>query len=147
MKDKTQEAASKLLELIGIESSVDVEETDDSINVTVNTEDTGLLIGRHGETISALELVLNQIVNREQTEWKRVVVDTGGYKQKQEEKLRELALNTAQKVKETGTPYSLYDLTSSQRSIIHTILSEDLEIITESEGEGRERKLVVSLRS
>jgi len=147
MKDKTQEAASKLLELIGIESSVDVEETDDSINVTVNTEDTGLLIGRHGETISALELVLNQIVNREQTEWKRVVVDTGGYKQKQEEKLRELALNTAQKVKETGTPYSLYDLTSSQRRIIHTILSEDLEIITESEGEGRERKLVVSLRS
>lgn len=145
--DKTQEEAQKLLDLIGVEGKVTVSEEDEAITATIDTEETGIIIGRHGETIAAFELLLNQIVNRDQEEWKRVIVDTGGYKQKQEDKLRELALGAAQKVKESGEPYSLYDLTSAQRRIVHMILSEDTSLVTESEGEGRDRRLIIKNRS
>lgn len=143
---RTQLEAQKLLEAIGVQGEIETKEEDEIISVTVNTEEIGILIGRHGETISAFELLLNQIINRGEEEWKRIVVDTGGYKQKQEEKLKEIALSAAQKVKETGNPYSLYDLTSAQRRIIHMILAEDDSIMTESQGEGRDRCLVVSAR-
>lgn len=145
-ENNIQEEAQKLLDLMGVVGTVSVSQEEESSVVTIETEETGIFIGRHGETISAFELLLNQIVNRGQTEWKRIIVDTGGYKQKQEEKLKEIALNAVARVKESGEPYSLYELTPSQRRIVHMVLADDPSIITESEGEGRERRLVIKLR-
>lgn len=146
---RIQEEAEKLLSLLGIEGKVAVTDNpkeDEPVEVSIETEDTGIFIGRHGETILSFELVLNQIINKNLEAWKRIVVDTGDYRTKQEERLKDIAQDAAERVKQSGEPYSLYDLNPSQRRFVHTILSEDPELTTESEGEGRERKLVVKLK-
>jgi spoIIIJ-associated protein len=145
--ENVQETASKLLDLLGIKGEIQVEEQDGAVVVQIDTEETGILIGRHGETISAFELILNQIVNRGVEEWQRVVVDTGDYRAKQEDRLRAMALEAADRVKETGEAYSLYDLTPAQRRYVHTVLAEDPKLLTESEGEDRDRHLVIKLRN
>lgn len=141
-----KETAEKFLELLGIEGKIEVSDQDETVVVHIDTEETGILIGRHGETISAFELLLNQIANRGVLEWQRIVVDTGDYRAKQEDRLKGLAEDAVLQVKETGEPYSLYDLTPAQRRFVHTTLSEDPSVLTESEGEGRDRRLVIKLR-
>jgi spoIIIJ-associated protein len=141
-----EETAKKLLDLLGIKGEIEVTESDDVKVVHIDTPETGILIGRHGETIAAFELILNQIVNRDAESWERLIVDTGDYRAKQEDRLKNLAESAAERVKETGEPYALYDLTPAQRRIVHTILAEDSSLITESEGEDRDRHLVIKLR-
>lgn len=143
-----QDQAQKLLDLLGIGGQVEVQDDSENEAVAVNitTDETGILIGRHGETIAAFQLLLNQIVQKETGEWQRILVDTGDYRTKQEDVLKNMALSAAQKVKESGNPYSLYDLTPGQRRYVHTVLAEDPQLLTESEGEGRERHLVIKPR-
>lgn len=143
-----QKEAEEILGLMGVKGQVSVSQQEDGVfRVVVETEETGLFIGKHGEAISAFELVLNQIVNRDAKEWSRIVVDTGDYRVKQEERLKFMASEAAARVKESRSPYLLYDLTPQQRRVVHMILSEDPELITESEGEGRDRRLVVKLKN
>lgn len=146
--DKIQSTAQTLLDLMGIQGEISVSEDkeNEAIVVTVDTQEAGILIGRHGETISAFQLILNQIINRGEENWQRILVDCGDYRSRQEESLRNLALSTAEQVKETGEAKALYDLTPAQRRVVHMVLSEDSDIVTESEGEGRERHLVVRLK-
>ncbi len=146
--EQIQETAQTLLKLMGISGEITVREDteNDAVVVEIDTEEAGILIGRHGETIGAFQLIINQIVNRGQENWKRVLVDCGDYRTRQEESLRNLALDTAAEVKETGDPRSLYDLTPAERRIVHMVLSEDADLVTESEGEGRERHLVVRVK-
>jgi spoIIIJ-associated protein len=143
--EQIQQTAQTLLDLMGIQGELSIAEDkeNEAVVVTIDTEDAGILIGRHGETISAFQLILNQIINRGSENWQRILVDCGDYRTRQEESLRNLAASTAEQVKESGEPKALYDLTPAQRRIVHMVLSEDPDIITESEGEGRERHLVV----
>jgi spoIIIJ-associated protein len=83
------------------------------------------------------------IYRQENGEWKRISVNVGDWREKQEEYLSEMAKVTAERAKQTGEPQNLYNLSPSQRRIIHIALSEDKEIETESVGEGEERYLVV----
>lgn len=160
--DLIQKTAEELLGLMGLDASVKVKEdkkdkqslsANGLILVDVEAEDAGIFIGRHGETIQAFQLILNQIVYSELREagnqedaWKQIIVNCGDYRQRQEEGLRNLAFSAAARAKETGKPQSLYDLTAAQRRVVHLALSDDLEVTTESEGEGRERRLVVKLK-
>ncbi|HBL52183.1 MAG: hypothetical protein A3D24_00485 [Candidatus Blackburnbacteria bacterium RIFCSPHIGHO2_02_FULL_39_13] len=142
----TKEVVEQLLSLMGIEAKISVSEEEENILVNIETEDTGILIGKHGETLEALQFILGVVLQKRTGEWKRVAVDTGGYRDKQSESLQRLATETAAKVKESGQPHSLFDLSPNQRRIVHTILSDDPGVVTESEGEGRERHLVVKPR-
>lgn len=143
-----KDTASTLLKLIGINGKVAVSEDKEGglWSVEISTEDTGILIGRHGDTISALQLILCQVVQKKTGEWYRILVDTGDYRAKQEEMLTGLARSAAERVKQTGAPYSMYDLSPAQRRFVHTVLSDDPQVLTESEGEGRDRHLVVKPR-
>lgn len=140
--------SQKLLDLLGVGGKVEVvdDPENEAVAVNITTDETGILIGRHGETIAAFQLLLNQIVQRGTGEWQRILVDTGDYRTKQEDTLKNMALSAADKVKESGNPYSLYDLTPGQRRYVHMVLSEDPNVLTESEGEGRERHLVIKPR-
>jgi spoIIIJ-associated protein len=109
-------------------------------------EETGLLIGRQGETLAAIQTILGMIARRDFDEWVRIAVNVGDYQEKQESRLKELASQTALRAKETKEPQYLYNLTPNQRRIIHLTLSEDKEIETESQGEGRERYLIVRVK-
>ncbi len=148
--DKIEAIAKTLLNLMGSEAKVSASFDEDSQVVIVNLEsesETGLLIGRQGETLSAIQTVIALIARNSFGEWIRIAVNVGDYQEKQESRLKELALQTAQRAKETKEPQQLYNLTPNQRRIVHLTLSEDKELETESQGEGKDRYLVVKPKS
>lgn len=136
-----------LLERMMTPSTVEVSESEDSISIQIQkTEDTGLLIGKHGRTIEALSLLANLFVKNQSGEWKRVVVNIADWNEKEEKRLSDLAMSVSERAIETGEPQFLYSLSSSQRRIIHTLLSENEKVETLSEGDGAERYLIVRPR-
>lgn len=116
------------------------------LQINVPVQDSGLLIGFHGETISALQLIIGQMVASKLGEWKPIIVNIGDYREKREEALKNMALNVAFRVKESNQPVTMPYLNSSERRTVHLILSEDQDVETFSEGEGRQRRLIVALK-
>jgi len=138
-----EEKATKLIEFLGCDVEITVKEEKDSFFIEIDAkEETGLLIGRHGETINSIQSII-ALSLREELENKRVFVNVGDWREKQEEKLKEMAEQISQRVLETGEAQPVYNLTPSQRRIIHMFLSESKDVETESTGEGEERYLLV----
>jgi len=143
---KIEESAVKLLSLMGSRAKVSVssDKADQAVLINLETDDeTGLLIGRQGETLTAIQTILGIIARRDFEEWVRIIVNVGDWREKQESRLKDLATQTGLRAKETGEPQYLYNLTPNQRRIIHLTLSEDKELETESQGEEKERYLIV----
>lgn len=141
-----KELVGEFLSLMGTKASADVsyDKANESYIVNINGGDeTGLLIGKKGETLLSIQTILGILLKQKTGEWERVVVNVGDYLEKEEEYLKNLALSTAARAKDTGEPQSLYNLKPNQRRIIHLTLAEDKEIVTESVGEGEERYLIV----
>lgn len=145
---ETEKTAQELLSLMGLTGSMQASEdkANDAVLLQLETEDARVLIGHHGETISAFQMLLGQILRQRTGEWKRILVNVGDWRERREETLRNLARSAASRVKETGDAQPIYDLTPSERRIVHMELSDDSEVTTESEGEGRDRHLVVKPR-
>lgn len=130
---------------------VKINEADDVITaeITVPPEESGLLIGFHGETLSALQR-LTRVVFQEELKDKRLVVNVNQYREQRAEKLREMAENAATQVLETGRPYRFSRLPAHERFVIHSTISdgeEFTELESVSEGEGRDRVLTIRLKS
>lgn len=149
LNNTIEKKVTELFELIGINSKVEVlydsEENTASINIEGGNE-TGLLIGHHGQTISSLQSVISLMVKQEVGEWVRIIVNVGDYREKQEEHLVRLANETLERARQTGEPQPIYNLTPAQRRIVHMELSKNDDVVSESTGEGDERYLVVSLK-
>jgi len=147
MEKKTQKTTEKLLTLLEITpKTLNVSTTDDSvvnIDLQLDEADTGVLIGYHGKSIAALQLIIGMLLYKQTKTWTRVIVNIGDYRQKRQETLEKMAQNTAQKVKFSGEPIALFNLNSFERRIIHAYLSENKEVVTESEGEGSNRHLII----
>ena len=138
--------SEELLVLMGTKAkaTVSYDKTQECYMVNIDGEDeTGLLIGKKGETLLSLQTILGILLKQKTGEWERITVNVGDYLEKEEEYLKNLAEGAAARAKETGEPQSLYNLKPNQRRIIHMVLAEDSEIATESVGEGEERYLVV----
>ena len=138
--------AEELLSLMGTKANATIsyDKANECYLVNIDGGDeTGLLIGKRGETLLSLQTILGILLKQKTGEWERVTVNVGDYLEKEEEYLKNLAQSAATRAKETGEPQSLYNLKPNQRRIIHLSLSEDKEITTESVGEGEERYLVV----
>lgn len=150
---KTAEAlklTEELLRLMGVESKVEAvdDAENDAIVLNVGSEtETGLLIGRHGQTLLSLQAAVGMMLKQKLGEWVRVIVNVGDWRQKEEEHLKELAIQTADRVRSTGEPQPIYSLTASQRRIVHMVLADDPELITESTGEGDERYLIIKKKT
>ena len=127
------------------EVSFDKENEAYVVNIDAGDE-TGLLIGKKGETLDSIQTILGMMLKQATGEWNRVVVNVGDYREKEEDYLRSLAESTAQRAKETGEPQSLYNLKSWQRRIVHMHLAEKSDVMSESMGEGEERYLVVKAK-
>lgn len=146
---KVEKLAKELFSLIGVETKLELshDKENDVVKIEItSTEAMGLLIGRRGETINAIQSVLGMMARTALSGWVRIVVNIGDYREKQEDSLKDLATNTAARARETGEPQTLYNLTPSQRRIVHMSLSEESDLVTESQGEGLERHLIVSLK-
>lgn len=138
---------TQLLEKLEIEATFTLVENDGAYKINIDTADPGVLIGYHGRNLEAIQILLGQIIYKHLNTWVRIVVSVGDYRERREEQIKELAQNIAQKVVETKSPMSLEDLTPAERRIVHMTLAEHPEVMSESEGEGKYRKLVVKLRS
>jgi spoIIIJ-associated protein len=141
-----QELVDRLLSLMATHTkgTVSYDKENEAFIVNVDAEDeTGLLIGKKGETLSSIQTVLGILFKQKTDEWNRVVVNVGDYREKEEDYLKNLAASTAQRARETGEPQNLYNLKPWQRRVIHMALAENKEIATESEGEGEERYLII----
>lgn len=114
------------------------------LKLELDEADTGMLIGYHGDTISSLQLILGLLLYKQTGSWTRLVVDINDYRQKRSQVLEKLAQNTAQKVKFSNEPIALFNLNPFERRVIHTFLAEYPDVVTQSEGEGENRHLIVS---
>jgi spoIIIJ-associated protein len=140
----------ELLEHLGIETAVEVnEETTGEgqekgvVHVNLKPSDPGILIGYHGETLFSFQLILSMIIYRKSGSWTQILVDVGDYRQRREEWLKTLALNAAKRVKFSGEAYVMPFLIAAERRLVHLILADHPEVTTQSEGEGRNRRIVV----
>lgn len=137
-----KQEAEQLLSLIGLTSTATVEENDGAFSVTLDSEDNALLIGKHGNTLSSLEYVLALIVANKLGEFKRIVLEVGGYRQEREQYLQDLASRLKEEVLETGIEKTVRGLKPWERRLVHMSLI-DSDVETESMGEDRDRVLVI----
>lgn len=142
--DKTiLEETEKLLSAVGVNGSVSLEEEEGSYSAHIATEENALLIGKHGNTLSSFEHILALIVAKKLGEFVRVIVEVGGYRKEREEYLKDLAIRLRDDVAETGVEKTIRGLKPWERRVVHLVLSEDSEVATESNGDGRDRILVI----
>lgn len=112
-------------------------------HLNIETQDSGVLIGYHGENIYALQLILNLIVYQQTGQWQRIVVDIGDWRSRREEQLKRIALGAAQRVKFSGEAVTMPFLNAAERRVVHLTLAENPDVETVSEGQGRERRLMI----
>ncbi len=135
---------TKILELMNIEAEVVVEETKETITLEIKTEDAAVLIGKRGQTLNALQDIISLMVNKTGFEIrKRIVLDTEDYRRRRGEVLINLAKKSAQNVITTRQEIKLEPMIPQERYIIHSALQGHPKVITESCGEGIERRVVI----
>ena len=143
IKDITE----KLLKLVDVDGDFEILETKDkdgeSASIILNTKDTGVVIGYHGDTLESLQLILSLCVARRLERFVRISIDVGDYKKNRTEWLKTLALETKERVISEGKEMAIPELKSWERRIVHLLLEGDEEVVSESQGEGRDRVLVV----
>ena len=140
---KARDLLSGILSKMTFECQVTAAETDDTIILSITGNESGLLIGRRGQNLDALQYILNKSVNKADSERKMIVVDSEEYRKRREESLLGMADRIREKVKKTQKPLSLSHMNAHDRRIIHLALQEDEELITKSRGEGEYRKVIV----
>lgn len=146
-KNKTAEKTiKKFFELLGLETEFKLSENEEAISLALETDDSGIVIGYHGETLEALQLILSLILAKESGEFKRVSIEVGDYKKNREEWLEKIALDAKQKALEEKREIFLSDLKSWERRVVHLLLQDDKEVVSSSSGEGKERVLVIKPR-
>ncbi|MFQ5856882.1 MAG: RNA-binding cell elongation regulator Jag/EloR [Anaerolineae bacterium] len=146
------QAVRTLVQKIGVPTTVEFRQrgqgtSDQPILIDVEGEDLGVLIGHQGSTLQALQFITRLIVSRQTHEWTNIVIDVGGYRQRRERSLRELAQRMADRVRENGRPISLEPMPPNERRIIHLALRDNPDVATRSVGQGDNRKVTIRLRN
>ena len=143
--ERVRELISRVVETMGLDAEVVVEETDEEIRAAVKGDDVGLLIGKHGSTIDALQhLAIRAAYLNETGDRKSVVVDAAGYRERREAALRRAADQAAADALEFGRAVELEPMGAYERRTVHTYLRDRTDIQTHSEGDEPDRRLVVS---
>ena len=146
LENAAQKAREFLESFLPKEMDFDVKIEDSNVLVSINGENVNYLIGYRGETMNALQTVMSVIVNKEQHDRVRLIIDVGGYKEKRKKTLEELAEKVAKTVIRTRKSITLEPMTAFERKIIHTALQNNSKIETYSKGEEPYRRLVVALK-
>ena len=134
----------KLIAYIGVEATAAVSRDDDElIELDLTSNDDNLIIGKSGVVLDALQYLVNKIVNRDPDNRKLVVLESGGYRKRKEESLRRLAERMADKARKTGDTVRLTRLSPRDRRIVHLTISEMDDVCSASEGDGRNRTLLI----
>ena len=138
-----KETLENILALIPVETTVNADRIDGNIALNIEGDKSGILIGRKGQTLDALQFIVNRIVNKALEKKERVVVDSENYRQRRKESLTQMALRMGDKAKSIGKPVATNPLNPSERRIVHLTLKEDGNLNTKSKGEGLLKKVVI----
>ncbi len=143
----TVDVLQQILRHMNIRATVEVRSANPLVlNIRGIHENLGLLIGRRGETLAALQLLVSLVVRHRTRQRMRIIVDAENYRERREENLRSLALRVAQQVRNYRRSIALEAMPPHERRIVHIALSDSKDISTESIGEGDERRVVISLK-
>ncbi len=150
---EARELLQGLLDHMGIRATVNAyrsektdEESEPAFILNIEGDDLGILIGRRGETLAALQYLVRLMMNRRQRRWMNIVVDVEEYKTRRDEQLRQLAMRMAERVVQTGRPVILEAMPARERRIIHLTLRDHPRVTTQSIGEGERRKVTIRPR-
>lgn len=138
-----KEFLDELMVKMGIPATAEVEPSTEGISVTLSGDSSGILIGRRGETLDALQYLTSLVVNKGKDGYTRVNLDTENYRKKREDALVKLAHRVALKVERTGKRVVLEPMNPYERRVLHSTLQENPAVQTASEGEEPFRKVVV----
>ena len=141
---RAQELMERILELMGEKAKVVGRfDDEDRLSLSIDAQDPGLLIGKQGQTLEALQYLLTKMVAKRARRKVRVFIDIESYRARHQEALTQLAIKSGEKVKKTGKPVTLNPMNPHDRRIIHLALQGDKELKTMSRGEGLYKKVVV----
>jgi spoIIIJ-associated protein len=145
MKEEAARALQGILEHMGMEGVVEAHEDEERITLEIQGRDAGLIIGRQGVTLDALQYLVNRMVvhGPEDATRKPIAIDAEGYRGRRAESLIELAHRLADKVRKTGRPVAAQPMSAADRRVMHLALADASDVTTRSEGEGSERHLMI----
>jgi spoIIIJ-associated protein len=138
-----RDSLKTILDLIPIEASVTAKLEEDRIILSIEGDQSGILIGRKGRTLDALQFIVSKIVNKSLDQKVRVVIDSENYRERRREALVEMALKIGEKAKRIQKPITTGPLNPHDRRIIHLALKDDQELDTKSRGDGVLKKVLI----
>ncbi len=142
--ERVRAVLEEIVDALDLDADVEVSEDDDRIAGRVDGEDLGLLIGRRGQTIDAVQLVCYRAAFRGRQERKRVSVDAAGYRERRQELVERQADRAAERALDSGREIELEPMSATERKIVHDRLKDRPGLETFSEGEGAERCVIVA---
>ncbi len=146
-EEQARQVVDEILTKMKIDYQINkVEFNQGTVRINIVGNDMGLLIGRKGETLNALQFIAGLIINRQVEDRIRLILDVEDYRKKREESLESLALRLSDKVKNTQKNVVMRPMSSQERRIVHTILQEDPQVVTYSMGDEPNRKVVIALK-
>lgn len=143
IKAVTEELLAKLT----VSATVVVSYEEDGYRVQIETEEPGILIGYHGKNLESVQLLLRQILFKKLGAWSPLFVSVGDYRERRAEQLKEMAFAAVQQVMEKNEEVILPELSPAERRTVHVLLQDHPDAVSESTGEGRNRRLVIKPRS
>ena len=143
---KAYEFVANITKLMGVDVEIRMLEEDNQIFVDITGDTLGVLIGRRGETMDAIQYLTSLNVNKERDEYTRVTIDVEHYRAKREETLRKLALRMANRAKKSGRRVVLEPMNPYERRVLHSALQNNPYVQTHSEGEEPYRRVIITLK-
>lgn len=146
------EIIEQLLQLLGVTATIEPQapsvvaeekEAAPAVALNIKGDDLGILIGRRGQTLAALQYIVRLLVGRQVKTWVPIVIDVEGYKQRRYQALESFARQMAERVKTKGAPFTLEPMPAYERRIVHLALANHPDVTTESIGQGETRKVVI----
>jgi spoIIIJ-associated protein len=142
--ERLRALVTRIVDELGLTATVDIDESDEELRATVNGDDLGLLIGKHGATIDALQHLAARIAFPHGERSKQVVIDAAGYRARREEALHRQADRAIAEALEYGRPVELEPMRALERKVVHLYIRDRADVETHSEGDEPDRRLVIT---
>lgn len=145
-KQKVEQFLNSVCDAMDVDVNVVVKEDGEYLHADINGSEAGILIGHHGQTLDAMQYLLNLVASKVEEGGQRVVLDVEGYRKRREETLTRLAARLAERVRRNGEPMVLEPMSAHERRVIHLALQDNPYVVTGSEGEDPFRRVVIQLK-
>ncbi len=141
-----KETISEIIRKMSAEGNLEVRRREENITITIFSDNNAILIGKNGKNVSALQLIVRQMVNSKLSKPLSIIIDVGNYKEKRAKNIEYLAKKLAREAYKTKTEITMDSMNSYERRIVHSALADDKYVYTESVGEEPNRKVVIKLK-